>query len=496
MMSIAPWTLAGTLVYSVAITLLTNWAVSGFGRPRLPQRLTLENAISALVDLLWIVIVFVFGVLALRYIERMTNVVLGCILFGALGLGLSWMRAYLYRRVRMRNRSGQNSDWQGLASVIVHNLTYLLFASVLYLAILGLQRQPIDLVLLVPLCIGALLPDLDSRDSLPGRLLPWISQRLETRLGHLEEWHTLPTMALVALVAAPLILIFDLQAWFLILLGFLAHLLLDMLAPEGIMLLWPVRRTRYGVFGGIVQSPGCLAERWIAAGLAVAGLVLLFAVDLGRPKTSPAPSPSYEQTLDQYYSMRGRTQVFAYIDGSWQISGRPISGRFEILNASGQSFVVLDRYSGDLFTGGRSGDDNVYLNRIILQSGPSVLVKPVEVHLEHQPLGDALGIVYEMQTEPGVQHIYTTGDLLLPDQQNTTNPALQADHSQTNLRQIRAHGLGRYSLHYLSAAELIELADLQVEAADLIFVATYARPAEGPTATALPRPQTPSEPAQ
>jgi membrane-bound metal-dependent hydrolase YbcI (DUF457 family) len=367
-------------------------------------------------------------------------------------------------------------------------LTYLLFASVLYLAILGLLRQPIDPVLLVPLYIGALLPDLDSRDSLLGRLLPWISKRLEARLGHLEEWHTLSTMALVAMVAAPLIFVFDMQAWYLIPFGFLAHLLLDMLAPEGIMLLWPLRRTRYGVFGGIIQSPGCLAERWIASGLVVAGLVLLFAVDLGRPKTPPAPSPSYEQTLDQYYSMRGRTQVFAHIDGSWQISGRPISGRFEILNTSDQSFIVLDRYSGELFTAGRSGYDNVHLNRIILQSGPSVLVKPVEVHLEQQPLGDALNIVYEMQAEPGVQHIYVTGDLLLPEPGNATNPALQADHSLTALRRIRAHELGRYSLHYLSAAQLIELADLQIEVADMIIVATYARPATGPTATALPPP--------
>jgi hypothetical protein len=184
--------------------------------------------------------------------------------------------------------------------------------------------------------------------------------------------------------------------------------------------------------------------------------------------------------------MRGRIQVFAYIDGSWQISGRPISGQFEILNASNQSFIVLDRYSGRIFTAGRSGEDNVYLNRISLQTGPSIVVKPVEIHLEHQPLADALDSVYEMQQEPGLQHIYVSGELLFPIQQDADGPVLQADYSQTDLRRIRTHGAGHYSLHYLSAADLIELADYQVETAELVIVATCARPANGPTVTPLP----------
>ena len=418
----------------------------------------------------------------------MPNIVIGYTLFGILGLVISWMRAYLYRRTQSRGLAGRRSDRQGLVSVFVHNLTYALFASVVYLAMLGLLRQAFDAFLLIPLCIGALLPDLDSRDSLPGRLLPWISRRLEMRLGHLEEWHTPAATALVALVTAPLIWPFGVQAWYLISLGFLTHVLLDMLAPRGVMLLWPLRHTRYGVFGGVVKSPGCLTERRIAAGLAITTLILLFVVDLRHADPPPASAPSYEQTLDRYLSMRGRTQVLAYIDGAWQISGRPLSGWFEILNASNESFVVLDRYSGTIFTAGHSGEDNVYLNRIVLQGGSSILVKPVEVHLERQPLADALGIVYEMQQEPGLQHIYVSGDLLLPVLQDPEGPVLQADHSQVALRRIRAQGLGHYSLHYLSAPELIELGNLEVKTANLIIVATYARPATGPTVTPLPPP--------
>ncbi len=484
-MNIDPRVLAGILAYSITVTQLTNWLVAGFDRPKSPYRVSLTSAVTLLANLLWVFLVAVFGVLAVRYVERMVNVIVGYALLGMSGFLLSWIRAYLYRRVQ-GGFSRRPPDWQGVASVVVHNLTYALFAAVLYLVTRSLLNQPVDPVLLIPLCIGALLPDLDSRALLPGRLIPWISKRLEAHLGHLEEWHTPVAAAFLALVTSPLSLLFGVQAWYLIPLGFLSHLLLDLLAPRGIMLLWPLRNTRYGVFGGVIRAPGCQAERVVAAGLVVIGLLLLFALDLGHPDAPQAPVPSYEQTLEQYYTMRGRSQVFAYLDGSWQTSGMPISGRFEILNARDQSYVVLDRYSGMIFTAGQTSEDNVYLNRVILQRGSSIVIKPVDIHLERQSLGDATDVVYEMQRDPGVQHIYVTGDLVLSTLNDTANSALQADYGQTHLQQIQEHGMGRFSLHFLSAADLLKLADLQVETADLIIVGTYARPATGPTVTPLP----------
>ena len=495
-MNIDPWILAGILAYSITVTQVTNWLVSGFERPKLPHRVSLTSAVSVLANLLWIFLVTASGVLASRYAERMGNVILAYKLFGMAGFLLSWVRAHLHHRVQS-SFSERRFDWQQIAPVLVHNLTYMLFASVLYVATLGLLNQPVDPLLLIPLCIGALLPDLDSRDQLAGRLIPCFAKRLETRLGHLEAWHTPAAAALLTLITWPLSLIFGVQAWYLIPLGFLSHLLLDLLAPRGIMLLWPLRNTRYGVLGGMIQAPGCHADRVIAAGLAVIGLILLFAVDLGRPEASPAPAPSYAQTLEHYYSLRGKNQVFAYIDGSWQTSGLPISGWFEILNARDQSYVVLDRYSGDIFTAGLTSEVNVYLNRITLRSGSSVVIKPVEVHLEHQSLGDATAIVYEMQRDPGLQHIYVTGDIALSTLHDTTGSGLQADHAQNHLQKIQEQDTGRFSLQYLSAAELIAIADLQVETADLIIVGTYTRPATGPTVTPLPPAlHSPTAPAQ
>jgi hypothetical protein len=193
--------------------------------------------------------------------------------------------------------------------------------------------------------------------------------------------------------------------------------------------------------------------------------------------------------------MRGNNQVFAYVEGTWQTTGKRMSGWLEVLNASGESFILLDRFDGTICTGGRGAQDNLYLNRISLRTGPSIRVKPTEIHLVDQSLATGLAVVYEMQREPGLEHIYVSGDVFLPLPLDTTDPVLPADYAQTKLRRIRAHNGGHYTFHYLTASDLIALANVQVELADLVIVATYTSPASGPTVTPLPPlPSTP-EPA-
>jgi inner membrane protein len=428
--------------------------------------------------LLWILLMFAAGVIAARYIERTNHTVAGFLLYGLAAFCLSLVRAHLHRRIAKRPAAG-------LPPSVVPNLIYLLLAISLYLVLSLLACRPADPVLFIPLCIGALLPDLDSKESVVGRLARPVSQRLEARLGHRQEWHSLAANALVALVTAPLIVV-NLEGWALISLGFLVHLLADTLGPEGIMLFWPITRRRYRILG--LVTPGSTAERTLAAVLTVVAVILLMVVDLGRAPAPPAAVPSFEQTLQRYYSMRGRNLVFARVEGSWQATGRRASGQFEVLNAVGESFIMLDRYDGKVFTAGRGPSDNFYLSTVSLWAGSPVRIKPVEVHLEGGYLGEALPSVYEMQREPGLQHMTIAGDVVLPVQGEVVSPTLQVDYAQTRLRKIQAQEPGHYTLHYLTASELIDLANLRVETADLLIVATYATPATGPTVTPLPSP--------
>jgi inner membrane protein len=490
-MKIESWILGVLLIFSVAATLATNWLTAGLRRPHLPARVSLACVANLIANLVWMALVFVAGVIATRYIERIASVALGYLVFGLVALLLSWLRALLYQRVQKQQRTATRPDTRSWLPFAVHNATYLLFAVVLYLSLTVLLRRSADLVLLIPVCIGALLPDLDSRDSLLGRLLPFVSRRLEVRFGHLEGWHSLAMNVFVALITTPLILLVGVQAWSLISLGFSSHLLLDLLTPQGIMLFWPVTRTRFNIFHGFVDSAGSLAERRLATALAILAALLVM---IRQPSPPAAPVPSYEETLQRYYSMRGNNLMYAYVEGSWQATGLRMSGWLEILNAADASFIMLDRYDGRVFTAGRSAEDDLYLNRVTLHTGTSVRVKPVEIHLQDQHLREGLPVIYDMQSEPGLEHIYISGDVVVPVLQSVVSPTLQVDYPQTSLRRFQWLKPGHYRLQYLTAIDLIELADLHVETADLVIVATYTSPAAGPTVTPLPSPPPTREP--
>jgi hypothetical protein len=184
--------------------------------------------------------------------------------------------------------------------------------------------------------------------------------------------------------------------------------------------------------------------------------------------------------------------VFASVQGTWQVTGQRISGRFEILNAYGSSYVMLDRYTGRIFTAGRNGGDNLYLNYIDLQTGDAVTIKPAEIHLARQRLADVLPVVYQMQSEPGLQYIYASGQLVLRSDEPVDQLGLPAGFAPTDLRRIEREDAGEYAVRYLSAAELIALSQVQVQSADLVIFATYISPPAGPTATPLPPPPVPS----
>lgn len=480
-----PWILFWLLAFGVGVTVAADWIAS---RNRPPVQRGLLSLGSLTADLIWILLIFVGGLIAARYIERIANPGLGYLTFGLLAFAVSMLRSLLYQRSRAEIKPSKKLDRQDLLQMVLHNLTYLLFAIAIYLALSLVTKQPANPILFIPLCLGALLPDLDSQNSFLGYLLPWISRPLESRFGYLQEWHTLAAAALVGLIATPIIPLASLQAWYLIPLGFLSHLVVDMLSPQGIMLLWPISRTRYCVFGGLVEAPGGASEQRLALALALATVALLSVVDIGNPAPPPPPVPSYEQTVERYYDLRGRNLVFAAVQGTWQATGRRIGGRFEILNAAGESFIVLDRFSGKVFTAGRSEGDDLYLNRITLQPGASAQTRAVEVHLQDQPLLEALPVVYLMQQEPGLQHIYVSGDVVVPHLQDGSSPTLPLDYAQTRLRKIQSPNPGHYTLHYLTASELIELANIQADSADLVIVATYVSPEGEPTPTPLPSP--------
>ncbi len=491
-MPVGAWGVLGWVAFGLALTALTSWLVARIWGQAWPGKLSLTNLVA---DGMWAALLAAAALLAMRYIERLSQAWLGYLAFGGIALLLSLVRAVLYRRVVEEGARRPPADGAALRTEALRLSLYLVFALTVYLLGAWLVEGWADPLLFLPLGIGALLPDLDSPDSLVGRWLPFLSRRLEARLGSGEGWHTPAAAALVAALTAPLLLVIPVRVWLPVPLGFLCHLVVDLLTPQGVMLLWPWSRARIRLGAGVLAPARGTVARWVALGLGVAVGALLLVVDLVPPPPPPVPPPTYEQALERYHSIQGRYLALADVAGIWNAAGRRVDGRFEILNALGSSFVLLDRYTGRVFRAGREQEDHLYLERITVLAGTAVRVKPAEVHLEDQRLADALPVLYQMQREEGLQHVYVSGDLVLPPDRLGAEPALQPEYPQMYLPRVEAREGGRVRLNYLTAAELIALAEVRVDTADLVIVATYATPATGPTVTPLPSPPGGTSPA-
>jgi hypothetical protein len=320
-----------------------------------------------------------------------------------------------------------------------------------------------------------------------------VADRPESEISDEHVLHSLTALLVVAIVSVPLGLIASWAAWAAILLGYASHLVLDLIRLEGVMLFWPLSRRRLSIRRRLNIPLADRTVRYLLMGLAVLTLALLLLVDLGQPPAPPAPLPSYGQALEQYYDLRGRNQVVASVEGTWQATGRRIRDRFEILNARGESLVMLDRFTGRVFAAGQAHNDDLYVNKIRLQTGSPVLVQAVEVHLRDESLASALAALYQMEREPGLQHIFVSGDVFLPDDAGTAGTLLSPSYAQTALRRIQPGdgGEGHVRLQYLTASDLFELAPVDVASADLIIVATYVPDDTDPTPTPLPSPPAP-----
>ncbi len=264
----------------------------------------------------------------------------------------------------------------------VHVLTHVLFGVLAWVVVnFG---QPVDPLVLLPVAIGSLLPDVDTSTSFVGRLLSPLSKRLETWFGHRQEVHSLLATGVLAGLAWPLRLIpevggsaglttgFDL--WLALLVGWCSHLVLDLLNPAGIGFLLPVARGRVRLLGGRVRQYET-SERvlFVVLALSVAGAVYLNGV--GTSELLHAAIRSPDLARERYRQIEGRYQAYADVEGTWQDgSHMRVAGRYEVVGLVGEVFTLRDPDTGETFTAGQAADADVYVNDIHVTQGEAIWV--------------------------------------------------------------------------------------------------------------------------
>lgn len=214
---------------------------------------------------------------------------------------------------------------------------------------------------------AALLPDIDKRDGMVGRWVPWLSGPIEYLVGHRTATHSLLATVAVALLAWPL----PEGYWLALVAGFASHPLADMMTPAGVGWLWPSRVR--------CVLPGNEKYRMVAMGLGELWFVIVIAVF-----TIPAAAVAQHGAgpLGTVRDMMGwftdaRTYYDAHkseADWSLDVTGqdnrafRPLKGRFRVIGPWQDKGLLLDTPAGPV-TICREGTCDWYAERAVLVRG-------------------------------------------------------------------------------------------------------------------------------
>lgn len=231
--------------------------------------------------------------------------------------------------------------------------THILFPIVL-LKLLGF-----DIFLIILGALAALLPDVDVSNSPIGRLLPQLSRRIGRRYAHRSITHSLPILSLITVAGSTL----GFEASLALAIGYLSHLLLDMLNPTGVPLLYP-KPSQFVLLGGSV-SVGEVGEKALCVFL-VAALTVLICFDiLG---TDPASFLGTLITSDswvaQWEALGQDSIVQAKVYGFWGYSKSYVEITGNVTYGEGSMIYV-------------ESDDSIY--SVSNREGSSIIASKVEL---------------------------------------------------------------------------------------------------------------------
>jgi len=224
-------------------------------------------------------------------------------------------------------------------------------------------NDPLHLALAIA---GSQLPDLDTSSSTIGQILFPISNWIENRYPHRSITHLLIATVAIAILASPLYFYDDWKTWLCLPLGHLISCFSDVFTKQGVQLFWP-----HPAWCISVSNPnrrlktGGTGEYWV---LAIAAAVLAIALNLS---SSGGPTAFVGNTLglrvnavDKYQQNSASNHVWAEISGTFATDSTRADGKYFLVAADGNEFIVSSQ-KGQVYKTG----ENIISDRLTVEVG-------------------------------------------------------------------------------------------------------------------------------
>ncbi|MEM8611166.1 MAG: metal-dependent hydrolase [Cyanobacteria bacterium P01_H01_bin.105] len=202
--------------------------------------------------------------------------------------------------------------------------------------------QPLPLALAV---LGSQLPDIDTTTSIIGQVFYPISSWIEDRFPHRSVTHSLVATVAIATVSLSLgAALGDIKTAAAVPLGHMLSCFSDCFTRQGVQLFWPDPAWAISVSNPKRRiRTGGPAEYWVLAVAVALLLVGIWLASAGGVQTQVSQGLGLRDgALATYNTHAASAEVYAEITGVWADDRTRADGRYLILDAVGNEFVVTD----------------------------------------------------------------------------------------------------------------------------------------------------------
>jgi len=254
-------------------------------------------------------------------------------------------------------------------------------------ALIGLALSPVLLAFAV---LGALLPDIDTRDSTIGLTFSPVSIWVERRFGHRGITHSLVGLAIAGILFAPIVL-YRFDCWLVFLIGYFSHILIDAVNKTGVPLFYPSRIR--AVMPGSEKyriRVGTTPEYVLLAALVIITVGVMQVNKVGAMQALHHLIRSPSDAVSDYRLWSNKYRVYAKVKGINSVTQEEIDARFEVIGTLDQQTLVVKAKDGAVYSVGPKKENNIISGKVICEKGERIRVQVKTLHLKNQPLSDIL----------------------------------------------------------------------------------------------------------
>ena len=263
---------------------------------------------------------------------------------------------------------------------------------------------------LLTAAVASQIPDIDSTQSIVGRMFYPLASWLENRYPHRGPTHSFISTMIIGLTTLPLIKYFHWHFWAAIVLGQFLGWFADSFTKAGVQAFWP--DDAWLVIPGNPRSrldTHSPAEYWI---MATAILLLILSVNIsstgGVSEVFAAMVFQNSESAAQQFQKYGSQQrIFAIVTGTNTATGQAINeAKYEVIDTSGLNVLGEDS-TGKIYKIGNSADVQINAIRVKTHQGESLVITSEQLNPEEIPVEEWLTTV--------PRNAYLSGSLLLDD---------------------------------------------------------------------------------